>query len=120
VNGTVRVGVLTCGNINQGGTTNVSGMVVYQSTLDTGSTTDMRLITTNASKGVVVSQDYSFLSSPSALFEVKSTTKGFLPPRMTTTQKNAIASPAAGLVVFDVTLGKLCVYSTTWQTITSL
>jgi len=39
---------------------------------------------------------------------------------MTTTQKNAISSPATGLVVFDSTLGKLCVFSTTWQTISSV
>jgi hypothetical protein len=56
----------------------------------------------------------------SALFEMISTNRGFLPPRLTTTQKNAISSPATGLVVFDTTLGKLCVFSTTWQTITSL
>jgi hypothetical protein len=51
---------------------------------------------------------------------MNSTTKGFLPPRMTTTQKNAIASPAAGLVVYDTTLNKLCVYTTAWETITSV
>ena len=56
----------------------------------------------------------------SALFQVDSTTKGVLFPRMTSTQKNAISSPATGLVVFDTTLGKLCVFATTWQTITSL
>jgi hypothetical protein len=56
----------------------------------------------------------------SAKVQVDSTTQGFLPPRMTTTQKNAIASPAAGLVVYDTTLAKLCVYTTTWETITSL
>jgi hypothetical protein len=51
---------------------------------------------------------------------VSSTTQGFLPPVMTTTQKNAIGSPTAGLIVFDVTLAKLCVYSgSAWQTITS-
>ena len=55
----------------------------------------------------------------SAIFNVSSTTKGFLPPRMTTTQKNAISSPAAGLVVYDTTLNKLCVYTTAWETITS-
>lgn len=59
--------------------------------------------------------------SSSALVAVVSTTKGFLPPVMTTTEKNAIASPTAGLIVFDSTLGKLCVYSgAAWQTITSV
>ncbi len=37
--------------------------------------------------------------------DLTSTTKGFLPPRMTTTQKNAIASPATGLQVYDSTTG---------------
>jgi hypothetical protein len=56
----------------------------------------------------------------SSRFTVNSTTQGVLFPRMTTTQKNAISSPATGLVVFDTTLNKLCVYTTTWETITSL
>jgi hypothetical protein len=42
-------------------------------------------------------------------------------PNMTTTQKNAISSPAAGLIVFDTTLAKLAVYSgSAWQTVTSV
>ena len=40
----------------------------------------------------------------SAIMQADSTTKGFLPPRMTTTQRNAIATPAEGLLVFDTTL----------------
>jgi hypothetical protein len=68
-----------------------------------------------ADSGIVTAQ------VASAVLEVSSTTKGFLPPRMTTTQKNAIASPAAGLVVYDSTLGKLCVRTASaWETITSL
>jgi len=62
-------------------------------------------------------------SSPnaSAILDAQSTTKGVRFPNMTTTQKNAVSSPAAGLVVFDTTLAKLCVYSgSAWQTITSL
>ena len=58
--------------------------------------------------------------SASAILDVSSTTKGFLPPRMTTTEKNAIAN-TAGLVVFDTTLAKLCVNSGAgWETITSV
>lgn len=57
----------------------------------------------------------------SAILQADSTTKGFLPPRMTTIQKNAIASPLAGLVVYDSTLGKLCVRTASaWETITSV
>jgi hypothetical protein len=43
----------------------------------------------------------------SALLDVTSTTSGFLPPRMTTTQRNAIATPADGLVVYNTTIGAL-------------
>lgn len=63
-------------------------------------------------------------SSPNAnaILDVTSTTKAFMPPRMTTTQKAAIASPTAGMMVFDSTLGKLSVYGNggTWETVTSL
>ena len=56
----------------------------------------------------------------SALLDVASTTRGFLPPRMTSVQKSAISSPSAGLVVYDTTLGKLCVFTTAWETISSV
>jgi len=56
----------------------------------------------------------------SSILTMNSTTKGFLPPRMTTTQINAIASPAVGLVVYNTTLNVLCVYTGTWQKMTTL
>jgi hypothetical protein len=62
----------------------------------------------------------TFSDVASSRLTINSTTQGFLPPRMTTTQKNAISSPAAGLVVYDTTLNKLCVYTTAWETITSI
>jgi hypothetical protein len=37
----------------------------------------------------------------SAMLDVSSTNKGLLPPRMSTAQRNAIPSPADGLLVFD-------------------
>jgi hypothetical protein len=37
---------------------------------------------------------------PSAALEVASTTKGFLPPRMTNAQRNAIIDPVEGLIVY--------------------
>ena len=46
----------------------------------------------------------------SAILQADSTTQGFLPPRMTTTQVNAISLPAEGLVVYNTTISHLCVY----------
>jgi hypothetical protein len=37
----------------------------------------------------------------SAVLQVSSTTKGFLPPRMTSAQRTAISSPATGLIVYQ-------------------
>lgn len=39
----------------------------------------------------------------SAAFEVTSTTGGFLIPRMTTTERNAISNPAQGLQIYNLT-----------------
>jgi hypothetical protein len=51
----------------------------------------------------------------SAQLEIVSTTRGLLFPRMTTTQKLAIGSPAAGLQVYDTTLNQMSYYNgTTW------
>ena len=60
-------------------------------------------------------------NAASSILTMESTTQGFLPPRMTTTQRNAIATPATGLVVYDTTLNKLAVYTgAAWETITSV
>ncbi|AWH86076.1 hypothetical protein HYN59_13565 [Flavobacterium album] len=37
----------------------------------------------------------------SAVLETESTTKGFLPPRMTTAQRDAISNPAKGLMIYN-------------------
>lgn len=57
-------------------------------------------------------------SSPNAssIIDATSTTKGFLPPRMTTTQRNAIVSPAAGLIIYNTTDNKHQGYNgTSWN-----
>jgi hypothetical protein len=53
---------------------------------------------------------------PSAALDIKSTDKGVLVPRMTTAERNAIASPAPGLLVFDITTnGFWFADGTTWK-----
>lgn len=60
------------------------------------------------------------LGDNSAILRMISTTKGFGLPQMTTAQKNAISTPIAGLMVYDTTLNKACIYTTAWETITSV
>jgi hypothetical protein len=49
-----------------------------------------------------------------------STTKGVLLPRMTTAEINAIATPANGLMAYNTTLNKLCIFENgTWQQVTT-
>jgi hypothetical protein len=53
-----------------------------------------------------------------AQLEVKSTTKGVLVPRMTTTQQNAITSPTEGLLIYDNVLHQLSNYNgTAWTAV---
>ena len=53
----------------------------------------------------------------SSLLEVRSTTKGFLTPRMTTAQRNAIGAPATGLLIYqtDGTAGFYYYYGSGWR-----
>lgn len=48
----------------------------------------------------------------SALLDVTSTTKGMLPPRMTTVQRDAIVNPSPGLMLFNTTTQSLEVFTT--------
>ncbi len=43
----------------------------------------------------------------SAVLETKSTTQGFLPPRMTTTERNLIATPAEGLMIYNTSTKRI-------------
>ncbi|MCB9308331.1 MAG: hypothetical protein H6565_17175 [Lewinellaceae bacterium] len=49
---------------------------------------------------VAINQDNT-TPDPSAMLDVKSSDKGLLIPRMTTTQRDAIASPTAGLIIYN-------------------
>ena len=59
-------------------------------------------------------------ADPSAALELNSTTKGFLPPRMTTLQRDNIVSPATGLVIFNTNTNSLNYHNgTEWIAITN-
>jgi len=46
----------------------------------------------------------------SAVLELQSTSQGLLPPRMTTTQRDAISNPATGLTIYNTTTDCIQVY----------
>ncbi|MGB4843230.1 MAG: hypothetical protein WBP16_02055 [Ferruginibacter sp.] len=54
----------------------------------------------------------------SAMLQVESTTKGFLPPVMTTADMNLIAAPTNGLLVYNTDLNCIAFYNgTSWRSI---
>ena len=54
--------------------------------------------------------------NPSAGLEIEYTNKGFLPPRMTTAQRDAIQNPALGLMIFNTTTNCVEVFiAPNWQ-----
>lgn len=53
---------------------------------------------------------------PSAQLDISSTTKGFLPPRMTTEQRNGIPKPSEGLIIYNTSLRRLEMFTgTVWS-----
>lgn len=73
----------------------------------------MRINGNTASRGLIIG---GTTNDASANLQIDSTTQGVLFPRMTTTQKNAISSPASGLMVYDTDTNKLCCYNgTSWN-----
>lgn len=66
-------------------------------------------------QGVKISESPGSPNSSSVL-DVESSTKGFLPPRMTSSQRDAIVSPAAGLRIFNTTTNCENFYNgSSWQ-----
>ena len=58
----------------------------------------------------------SITPDASSILELRSTSAGFLPPRMTTAQRNAISSAATGLLIYNTDTNQLNYYNgTMWQ-----
>lgn len=53
----------------------------------------------------------AFPAATSSIMEIASTTKGFLVPRLTTTQRDAISTPADGLIIYNTTTRAINWYS---------
>ena len=72
------------------------------------------LLITISHAQVAVNTDGSAANS-SAMLDIKSDSKGLLIPRLDSTSRKAIASPANGLMVFDTDTKSFWYYSTVWN-----
>lgn len=132
----VFTGLSVSGIINQTGTAsgNVKGIVIeptltgilgtyYALEIVANSTSAKGVYQSGSStvNNLVGSTSFGTTSAPnaSALIDMVSTTKGFGVPAMTGTQRDAISSPRAGLIIYNTTTAKLNVYTTAWEAITS-
>ena len=76
------------------------------------------LNTTRLNAAIECSIGFAGYPDSSAVAEIKSTTRGFLPPRMTQAQILAIASPAVGLMAYNTDLDCPVFYSSAgWRKI---
>lgn len=102
-----------------GSVTPVEGLVIYNTTTNTieyydgsgwrtlcNTTIDNVFGTGAVAEGVAINNDGS-LPNPSAILDISSTNKGLLIPRMTSTQRDIVKSPAAGLLIYNTTTGRL-------------
>jgi len=99
---------LTTGSITNSGNL-TTGSLTTGSITNSGNLTTVSII--NSGKIIVGA---SSAASASAILEVSSTSQGFLPPRMTRAQRNAITTPVSGLVVWCNScgaVGELQVYN---------
>ncbi len=78
------------------GGTIANGSITVQGTTDSTRTTSNTILEPSGG-GVIVGAS---TRDASAIFQIDSTTSGFLLPRMTIAQRNAIATPATGLIVY--------------------
>ncbi|MEE4196243.1 MAG: hypothetical protein V2I54_01245 [Bacteroidales bacterium] len=72
-------------------------------------------------QNVAVTDDEGYGADPSAMLDVKSTDKGILIPRLTSIQREAINSPATGLMVYDINFNSFFYYDgSNWLTLPQL
>lgn len=134
--GTELIKVLDDGQLaiksNSGGVSTTSGTSIFSYTSGGGGVLDVNPSNGNSVKFRARGDNDIFLiqtnpagdnvgigaSSPdsTAKLQVDSTTQGFLPPRMTGTQRDAIESPASGLIIYNTTTNKAqCYNGTSWN-----
>jgi hypothetical protein len=95
---------ITCNNtINVGNEGKINGTTLNGLQLSAGTAGDANVKISNSTATIT--------PLASAVLQIESTTKGFLPPRMTEAQRDLIASPATGLIIYNTTTNVLNFYN---------
>jgi hypothetical protein len=112
------VGVLTAGSIGGSfGAINIGANTITSGLINGQTISSAANFTGTASFASTVSINNGSPAA-SAILDIASTTKGFLAPRMTDVQRDAIASPAAGLMIYNTVSNAYNVYNgSTWASI---
>jgi hypothetical protein len=117
---TVLASIYCAANSTPGGTSGTNTGIYIEA--QTGGTGNYQIFSAGSAQSSLtggLTVGFTSAISSVALLEVRSTVAGVRFPNMTTAQKAAITG-VEGLVVYDTTLHKLCVWGqTTWETITS-
>ncbi len=82
--------------------TETRGLLVFKTTSPSMTTANTKMTLSDAGALSISSAT----ATASAQLDVVSTTKGFLPPRMTDAQRDAISTPADGLMIYNTTTNK--------------
>ena len=93
---------------NNGTTSGNPGGLLFRTMNPQGSLTNVMSLDANgkATIGDPTKKD----RNPPAILSLNSTTLGFLPPRMTTEEREQVLNPVPGLIVFDTSTDELCIY----------
>lgn len=93
------------GTANRVSVTNGAGSITLSAPQDIATTSNVKFGTTIVGTGSI---------EATAILQATSTTKGFLPPKMTTAQRDAIVAPATGLVIYNTTTNQLNIFNGSW------
>lgn len=104
---------------SQGGTLNLTGFtqgsLLYVNPAETLAQSNANLFVDSTTKRVGLGTNTPHAT---AQLEINSTTRGLLLPRMTTTERDAIGTPAEGLIIYNTTTHATQEYDgTVWRTI---
>ena len=94
--------------ISNQSSTGLGGGLIFKTNVNSNALERMR-IENNGNVGIGV-------STPSKVLDITSTTGGFLPPRMSATQRDSIGTKVAGEIIYNTTTNKLqCWNGTLWN-----